>query len=205
MYEKEKRLRMMMRMHGLSNGVYIAVTYLYLILLYVVYIAVMMAVGAAVGLGFFRNNSAGAVCNITFALDHEFDQNPGTMLQHCAVGIVMGSCTLPHQESHMSASMCMLAGVQIVFYFLYGNVQIAFCFLLSCFFTKQRTATIVAYLWVFGTGLVARQLLENLFIHERWFTILIELIPTLAAYRCATVSSRELHTRLACRAHALLV
>ena len=80
------------------------------------------------------------------------------------------------------------AGVQIVFYFLFGNVQIAFCFLLSCFFTKQRTATIVAYLWVFGSGLVARQLLENLFIHERWFTILIELIPTFAAFRCGPLS-----------------
>ena len=60
-YEKEKRLRLMMRMHGLNNGVYIAVTYLYLLLLYIVYAAVMLIIGAAVGLGFFRTNSAGVL------------------------------------------------------------------------------------------------------------------------------------------------
>ena len=63
-YEKEKRLRMMMRMHGLSSAVYIAVTYLYLILLYVVYVAGMMAIGAAVGLGFFRANGVGMLGRI---------------------------------------------------------------------------------------------------------------------------------------------
>ena len=76
-----------------------------------------------------------------------------------------------------------------MFYFLFGNVQIASCFLLSCFFTKQRSATIVAYLWVFGSGLVARQLLENLFVHERWFTVLIELVPTFAAFRCGLAAT----------------
>jgi hypothetical protein len=58
-YEKEKRLRLMMRMHGLSNTVYILVTYMYLITLYCAYIAVMMIVGAAVNLGFFRRNNVG--------------------------------------------------------------------------------------------------------------------------------------------------
>jgi hypothetical protein len=61
-YEKEKRLRLMMRMHGLSNTAYILVTYLYLITLYCAYIAVMMIVGAAVNLSFFRQNNFGAPC-----------------------------------------------------------------------------------------------------------------------------------------------
>jgi hypothetical protein len=61
-YEKEKRLRPMMRMHGLSNIAYILVTYLYLITLYCVYTAVMLIAGAATNLGFFRRNGAGALC-----------------------------------------------------------------------------------------------------------------------------------------------
>ena len=77
------------------------------------------------------------------------------------------------------------AGVQIIFYFLYGNLQIAFCFLLSCFFSKARTASIVGYLWVFGSGLVTQRLLESLVIHNRWFTWLIELVPTFGVFRCA--------------------
>ena len=59
-YEKERRLRMMMRMHGLTNGVYILVTYLYLIIVHILYNAVMMAFGAAVNLGMFRDNNVGA-------------------------------------------------------------------------------------------------------------------------------------------------
>jgi hypothetical protein len=89
-YEKEKRLRLMMRMHGLSNGVYTFVTYLYLILLYVVYVAGMMAVGAAVGLGFFRNNSAGACTPACLA--------PLAHLRQVACGLVLAPTVSAHKH-----------------------------------------------------------------------------------------------------------
>lgn len=66
-YEKQQRLRLMMRMHGLSNAVYFFVTYLYLISLYMVYIFVMILVGSLVGLGFFRNNSYRALPSPLFS------------------------------------------------------------------------------------------------------------------------------------------
>ena len=91
-------------------------------------------------------------------------------------------CAMPQCARALAQS----AGVQIVFYFLYGNVQIAFCFLLSCLFSRARTASIVGYLWVFGSGLVAEQLLTSLIVNERWFTFLIELVPTFSLFRCAS-------------------
>lgn len=45
-YEKEKRLRMMMKMHGLGDVAYWVVTYLWFLLLYIVYIAIFIIVGA---------------------------------------------------------------------------------------------------------------------------------------------------------------
>lgn len=96
------------------------------------------------------------------------------------LGDVVSSCRFPDRIR--------LAGVQIVFYFLYANVQIAFCFLLSCFFSKARTATVVGFMWVFGAAILANQLLEPFFIDERWFTIVLELIPTFGAQRCACLA-----------------
>ena len=75
--------------------------------------------------------------------------------------------------------------VQIIFYFLFGNVQVSFAFLLSSFFKQARTATIVSYLWVFGSALVSQQLLQSIIRRERWFTPVIQLVPTFGAFRCA--------------------
>jgi hypothetical protein len=58
-YEKEHRLRSMMRMHGLTNGVYLFVMYLYFIIQYILYVAIMIAAGVIAGLGFFRLNDYG--------------------------------------------------------------------------------------------------------------------------------------------------
>jgi hypothetical protein len=60
-YEKEHRLRSMMRMHGLTNGVYLFVMYLYFIIQYILYVAIMIAAGVIAGLGFFRLNDYGAL------------------------------------------------------------------------------------------------------------------------------------------------
>lgn len=58
-YEKEKRLRMMMKMHGLGDGAYWLITYCWYFLLYLLYIAVFLIFGNAVGLKYFTKTSGG--------------------------------------------------------------------------------------------------------------------------------------------------
>ncbi len=48
----------------------------------------------------------------------------------------------------------------MIFYFLFGNCMIAFCFLLSSFFASSRTATAVAFIYVFATGLIGELMLK---------------------------------------------
>ncbi|GLI63912.1 hypothetical protein VaNZ11_007051 [Volvox africanus] len=56
-YEKEKRLRMMMKMHGLGDGAYWLVTYLWYLLVYIVYIAFFMSFGTLIRLKIFTTTS----------------------------------------------------------------------------------------------------------------------------------------------------
>lgn len=77
--------------------------------------------------------------------------------------------------------------MQLVFYILYGNVQVAMAFLISCFFSKARTANITTWIWILGAGVFAAQLMENIFAEGRWFSVLLQIIPTFGVYRCALV------------------
>ncbi|CAD7698561.1 unnamed protein product [Ostreobium quekettii] len=74
-------------------------------------------------------------------------------------------------------------GVQLLFYFLFGNVQIAFSFLLSSFFQTTLTAMVFSFLWVFGTGLLGNVLLVRLIERDVFYVKLIQLIPAFGAYR----------------------
>ncbi len=58
-YEKEHRLRMMMKMHGLGDGAYWLVTYTWFAALYAIYMAVFVAFGSLIGLNMFTKNSMG--------------------------------------------------------------------------------------------------------------------------------------------------
>ncbi|GBF94154.1 ABC transporter A family [Raphidocelis subcapitata] len=131
-YEKEKRLRMMMKMHGLGDGAYWLVTYTWFSVLYIAYMAVFIAFGSLIGLNMFTKNSV---------------------------------------------------GVQLVLYFLFGQNMIAFAFLLSCFFTSSKTATIFAYLVVFGTGLIGSLLLSRLMADDLWYMTLVQLVPSFSLFR----------------------
>jgi len=55
--EKERHLRIMMRMQGLREGVYYAVQYIWMISLYTAFILVFVAFGSAIGLRIFTLNS----------------------------------------------------------------------------------------------------------------------------------------------------
>jgi len=58
-YEKEKRLRMMMKMHGLGDGAYWVITYLWYIVLYIIYIFILLLLGGLIRLEIFVKNSWG--------------------------------------------------------------------------------------------------------------------------------------------------
>ncbi|KAG2497357.1 hypothetical protein HYH03_004516 [Edaphochlamys debaryana] len=65
-YEKEKRLRSMMKMHGLSDVAYWTVTYLWYLMLYVLYMVFFVVFGSAIGLKIFRTNSYGVQAVLYF-------------------------------------------------------------------------------------------------------------------------------------------
>lgn len=58
-YEKEKRLRMMIKMHGLGDTAYWLVMYSWFLLLYVAYMCVFVFFGSIIGLNIFTQNNYG--------------------------------------------------------------------------------------------------------------------------------------------------
>ncbi|KIZ06631.1 hypothetical protein MNEG_1315 [Monoraphidium neglectum] len=131
-YEKEKRLRMMMKMHGLGDGAYWLVTYTWFYALYVLYMIVFIVFGSLIRLNMFIKNNI---------------------------------------------------GVQILLYAIFGHNMIALSFLLSCFFSSAKTATIFAYLVVFGTGLIGSLLLARLMGAGFWWMTIVELVPSFSLFR----------------------
>ncbi|XP_019085909.1 PREDICTED: ABC transporter A family member 3-like isoform X2 [Camelina sativa] len=134
-YEKQHRLRVIMKMHGLGDGPYWMITYAYFLAISTLYIICLMIFGSAIGLKFFRLN------DLSF---------------------------------------------QFVFYFLYINLQISIAFLVSSAFSKVETASVVAYVYVFGSGLLSLYLfhyrIEDLSFSRGWIFVL-ELFPGFSLYR----------------------
>ncbi|KAJ1278484.1 hypothetical protein BS78_04G083100 [Paspalum vaginatum] len=58
-YEKQKKLRIMMKMHGLGDLPYWTISYCYFLLLSLLYVLSFMLFGSVLGLSFFRQNSYG--------------------------------------------------------------------------------------------------------------------------------------------------
>ncbi|KXZ51851.1 hypothetical protein GPECTOR_11g29 [Gonium pectorale] len=131
-YEKEKRLRMMMKMHGLGDGAYWLVTYLWYLMLYIAYMIFFVVFGSLIRLKIFTTNSY---------------------------------------------------TLQAVLYFIFGNNMIAFMFCLSSLFSSSRTATVVAFLYVFASGLIGELLLRPLMQENRGFILAVQLLPGFSLYR----------------------
>lgn len=131
-YEKQRRLRIMMKMHGLGDSAYWIIQYSWFLFIYCCYIAILLLVGSAINLKFFRLTNY---------------------------------------------------GLQIIFFFVWGNCLIAFAFLASVFLTNAKTANVVAFLWVFGTGLLNNLLMENYYKDHHSWVYIVELIPSFALYR----------------------
>ncbi|XP_073219980.1 ABC transporter A family member 7-like isoform X2 [Cicer arietinum] len=134
-YEKQQKLRIMMKMHGLGDGPYWMISYGFFLALSVIYMVCFVLFGSVLGLKFFTLNDY---------------------------------------------------SIQFVFYFIYVNLQISLAFLLASFFSNVKTATVTAYISVFGTGLLAGFLFQ-FFIQDssfpRGWIICMELYPGFALYR----------------------
>ncbi|ESQ45794.1 hypothetical protein EUTSA_v10010102mg [Eutrema salsugineum] len=134
-YEKQERLRIIMKMHGLGDGPYWMISYAYFLAISTFYVIILMVFGSVIGLNFFRLNDY---------------------------------------------------SIQFTFYFLYVNLQISLCFLVSSVFSKVKTSTVSAYIYVFGSGLMGSFLLQFLIQDSsfpRGWIIVLELYPAFSLYR----------------------
>ncbi|RZC89889.1 hypothetical protein C5167_028956 [Papaver somniferum] len=134
-YEKQQNLRMMMKMHGLGDGPYWMITYLYFLILSFAYMLCLMVSGNLIGMSIFKFTEL---------------------------------------------------SVQFAFYFIYINLQISFGFLLATAFSNVKTATVIAHMYVFGSGLIAtfvfKSLVESTSFSRGWIVIL-EMCPAFSLYR----------------------
>ncbi|CAN8278116.1 unnamed protein product [Cochlearia groenlandica] len=134
-YEKQQRLRIMMKMHGLGDVPYWLVSYTYFLLISILYMFCFAVFGKAIGLNFFRLNDY---------------------------------------------------SIQLVFFLICINLQISIAFLASSMFSDVKTATVIAYIYVFGTGLLGiflfQFLLEDPHFPRGWI-IAMELYPGFSLYR----------------------
>ncbi|KAL2646002.1 hypothetical protein AAZV13_05G025600 [Glycine max] len=134
-YEKQQKLRIMMKMHGLGDGPYWMISYGYFLAISIIYMLCFVIFGSLLGLKIFTINDY---------------------------------------------------SIQFVFYFIYINLQIALAFLVASIFSNVKTATVTAYIGVFGTGLLAGFLfqffVQNTSFPRGWI-IVMELYPGFALYR----------------------
>lgn len=134
-YEKQRKLRIMMKMHGLGDVPYWMITYAYFLVISLIYMCCYFGFGVLTGLTIFKLNSY---------------------------------------------------GVQCIFYFVFTNLQISMAFLLAAVFSNLKTASVVAYTIVFGTGILAFLLFQPLIddaSFPRGWLIFMELYPGFSLYR----------------------
>ncbi|CAL5081098.1 unnamed protein product [Urochloa decumbens] len=134
-YEKQEKLKIMMKMHGLKDGPYWLISYSYFLALSVLYMLFFVIFGSLIGLNFFRLNEY---------------------------------------------------SVQAVFFFACINLQIALAFFVSSFFSSVKMATVVGYMYVFGSGLLGA-FLFRFFAEDQTFPygwiLVMEIVPGFSLYR----------------------
>uniref|UniRef100_A0A161ZY86 ABC transporter domain-containing protein n=1 Tax=Daucus carota subsp. sativus TaxID=79200 RepID=A0A161ZY86_DAUCS len=76
--------------------------------------------------------------------------------------------------------------IQFVFYMIYVNLQISLAFLVAALFSNLKTATVIGYIMVFGTGLLGGFLFQS-FVEDKSFPrgwiIVMEIYPGFSLYR----------------------
>ncbi|RZC53148.1 hypothetical protein C5167_011995 [Papaver somniferum] len=167
-YEKQQNLRMMMKMHGLGDGPYWMITYLYFLILSFAYMLCLMVSGNLIGKKF----------HISFEFCC-FNSRPMRSRMSLIEKAIISF-------SRMSIFKFTELSVQFAFYFIYINLQISFGFLLATAFSNVKTATVMAHMYVFGSGLIAafvfKSLVESTSFSRGWIVIL-ETCPAFSLYR----------------------
>ncbi|KAM0979755.1 hypothetical protein ACFX13_015835 [Malus domestica] len=134
-YERQQKLRIMMKMHGLGDGPYWMISYTYFLTVSSIYMLCFVIFGSGIGLKFFSLNAY---------------------------------------------------SIQFIFYFIYINLQISLAFLVAAMFSDVKTATVIGYIFVFGTGLLGGFLFQ-FFVQDtsfpRGWIIVLELYPGFSLYR----------------------
>ncbi|KAL6846315.1 hypothetical protein ACP4OV_023763 [Aristida adscensionis] len=134
-YEKQQKLKIMMKMHGLKDGPYWLISYSYFFALSIVYMLCFVIFGSLIGLNFFRVNEY---------------------------------------------------SIQFVFFFVCINLQIAIAFFVASFFSSVKTASVIGYMYVFGSGLLGA-FLFRLFVEDKTFPyvwiLVMEIVPGFSLYR----------------------
>lgn len=136
--EQEQRVRLMMKLQGLRDGVYWTVTYLYHLAIYCTFCALLLIFGGPI-------------------------------------------LTAANQELHFFSINS--TGILIITFFLYGNIQIAFGFVMAKLFRTRKAAASSANIWVFGTTLMCGVLFDRLIEEDKWFLPILEIIPPIGLYR----------------------
>ncbi|EFA86292.1 hypothetical protein PPL_00079 [Heterostelium album PN500] len=111
LYEKENKLREIMKMMGLEMKTYWLVTYIFSYSIYLFAMLLVWLLGAIFRFRYFTMNSPLAIFFLIF---------------------------------------------------LWGHLLVSFAFFASVFFTKTDTGTVVGYIWVFGTGILASNVINNI-------------------------------------------
>ncbi|XP_068464668.1 ABC transporter A family member 7-like isoform X1 [Phaseolus vulgaris] len=159
-YERQQKLRIMMKMHGLGDGPYWMISYGYFLVTSIIYMLCFVIFGSLLGK------------NITIEL--------------IPLWIFPFSLMLLTLFSGLKFFTINEYSIQFVFYFIYINLQIALAFLVASMFSNVKTATVTAYIGVFGTGLLGGFLfqffVQNTSFPRGWI-ILMELYPGFALYR----------------------
>lgn len=117
-YEKQYHLRMMMKMHGLSDSAYWAITYVYYVALFCVYMLCFIAFGSIAR----KARSIRSCPHMVFCF---------VRLLIVLLDVVAGLAFFTKNDY----------SIQFVFYFLYINMIISFASLVSSIFRDAKTAT----------------------------------------------------------------
>ncbi|WCJ33482.1 ABC transporter A family member 7 [Euphorbia peplus] len=134
-YEKQQKLRIMMKVHGLGDGPYMMISYSYFLLISLMYMIVLVIFGSVLVISIFSKNAY---------------------------------------------------SLQFVFYFIYINLQIAVAFLFAALFSHVKTASVVAYAYVFATGLLGEFVFRSFLqtsSFPRSLVIALEFYPGFSLYR----------------------
>jgi hypothetical protein len=135
------------------------VQYVWFMLLYCAYMAVLLAIGSAVNIGFFRKNSYGlqivsfsvlvpAVMVLRLMPSRSLVDKP----QAAHPAEVLSACSARPTTAHSHLTLSDPCTAPQVFYFVWGNCLVAFGFVISTFFRVVKNAVVFGYIYTIGSG-----------------------------------------------------